>query len=349
VQVLTHLILNDMMKVKGHVSEMMLRLEDPEPRIANLAKLFVDQLAHKPGNPVYNLLPDLLSRLSAETHLPHVAFQRVMRTLLSYIDKERQADSLVERLAGRFVGTEEPAKWRDVAFCMKELPCSEKAVKKLCEHFKQFAHTLVDDEVAAHFDKLCANACRRAKPEAPLRVAAELLAAKIAEVRSTSPLLRPRSAEDPSPVSSLGECELRGLFVTSVVLCVGGRKVRLEAKPATGATEGSGDAEVEKKANDGTVDGTVEEEEEEEEHAAPTKKNARGGTKARTKAAPKAHAHPLRSRGLRVKEDEETTICVGKSQKGGVSMSPWCLSFVVSDRDRCGWYWLLAATARACV
>jgi hypothetical protein len=36
--VLTHLILNDMMKVKGHVSEMMMRLEDPEPRIANLVR-----------------------------------------------------------------------------------------------------------------------------------------------------------------------------------------------------------------------------------------------------------------------------------------------------------------------
>jgi hypothetical protein len=37
--VLTHLILHDMMKVKGHVSEMMMRLEDPEPRIANLVRV----------------------------------------------------------------------------------------------------------------------------------------------------------------------------------------------------------------------------------------------------------------------------------------------------------------------
>ena len=45
--VLTHLILNDMMKVKGHVAAMALRLRDDEPRIAALAALFFHELANK--------------------------------------------------------------------------------------------------------------------------------------------------------------------------------------------------------------------------------------------------------------------------------------------------------------
>ena len=35
--VLTHLILNDMVKVKGQISEMAVCLEDSDPRIADLA------------------------------------------------------------------------------------------------------------------------------------------------------------------------------------------------------------------------------------------------------------------------------------------------------------------------
>ncbi len=45
--VLTHLILNDMMKVKGHVAALALRLRDDEPRIAALAALFFHELANK--------------------------------------------------------------------------------------------------------------------------------------------------------------------------------------------------------------------------------------------------------------------------------------------------------------
>ena len=36
--VLTHLILNDMVKVKGQISEMAVCLEDADPRISDLAK-----------------------------------------------------------------------------------------------------------------------------------------------------------------------------------------------------------------------------------------------------------------------------------------------------------------------
>ena len=55
--VLTHLILNGMIKVKGQLGEMAKCLEDPEPRISDLAKLFFDDLSTK-DNAIYNNLPD---------------------------------------------------------------------------------------------------------------------------------------------------------------------------------------------------------------------------------------------------------------------------------------------------
>lgn len=55
--VLTHLILNGMIKVKGQLGEMAKCLEDPEERIADLAKLFFTELSTK-DNAIYNNLPD---------------------------------------------------------------------------------------------------------------------------------------------------------------------------------------------------------------------------------------------------------------------------------------------------
>ena len=61
--VLTHLILNGMVKVKGQLSEMAKCLEDPDPRIVDLSKLFFTELAAK-DNALYNNLPDIISNLS---------------------------------------------------------------------------------------------------------------------------------------------------------------------------------------------------------------------------------------------------------------------------------------------
>ena len=64
VAVLAHLVLNDVIKLKGHMSALALCLEDPDPRVAALARLFFAELAKK-GNAVYNTLPDVISALSA--------------------------------------------------------------------------------------------------------------------------------------------------------------------------------------------------------------------------------------------------------------------------------------------
>ncbi|TMS10469.1 Condensin complex subunit 1 [Larimichthys crocea] len=63
VTVLTQLVLKDVLKVKGQVSEVAVLLIDPEPHITSLALNFFNELASK-DNAIYNLLPDIISRLS---------------------------------------------------------------------------------------------------------------------------------------------------------------------------------------------------------------------------------------------------------------------------------------------
>ena len=105
--VLTHLILNGMIKVKGQLGEMAKCLEDPEPRISDLAKLFFTELSTK-ENAIYNNLPDgmffltqtcflennhcflVISHLSTGDHaVEEEVFQSTLRYIFTFIEKVR--------------------------------------------------------------------------------------------------------------------------------------------------------------------------------------------------------------------------------------------------------------------
>uniref|UniRef100_A0A2N9FEF9 Condensin-1 complex subunit CAP-D2 n=1 Tax=Fagus sylvatica TaxID=28930 RepID=A0A2N9FEF9_FAGSY len=106
VLVLSHLILNDMMKVKGYINVLAIRLEDEDERISNLAKLFFHELSKKGSNPIYNLLPDILGKLSIQ-NLKRESFCNIMQFLIGSIKKDKQMETLVEKLCNRFSGVTE--------------------------------------------------------------------------------------------------------------------------------------------------------------------------------------------------------------------------------------------------
>lgn len=64
--VLTHLVLNDMIKVKGQVSHVVICLNDTCPQIRDLATVFFTRLSERSNNPVYNLLGDIIATLSRD-------------------------------------------------------------------------------------------------------------------------------------------------------------------------------------------------------------------------------------------------------------------------------------------
>lgn len=87
--VLTHLILNGMIKVKGQLGEMAKCLEDDDNRISDLAKLFFEELSTK-ENAIYNNLPDIISHLSVGKHaVDEEMYQRIMKYIFRYIEKVR--------------------------------------------------------------------------------------------------------------------------------------------------------------------------------------------------------------------------------------------------------------------
>jgi len=66
--VITHLILNGMLKLKSEICDVALLLQDEELRIRNLVKLFFHELHKKDPNIIYNLLPEAISRMSIQEY-----------------------------------------------------------------------------------------------------------------------------------------------------------------------------------------------------------------------------------------------------------------------------------------
>ncbi|KAJ1854231.1 condensin complex non-SMC subunit Cnd1 [Coemansia sp. RSA 1822] len=151
--VLTHLILNGMVKVKGQLGEMAKCLEDRDPRVADMARLFFSELSTK-DNAVYNNLPDIISSLSMGTNaVNEESFARIMKFLFDFIkEKDRQTDNVVEKLCQRFRNTTDERQCRDIAFCMALLPFkSERSVRRLMDGMPCYQNKLADNVVYKQF------------------------------------------------------------------------------------------------------------------------------------------------------------------------------------------------------
>ncbi|KAG7329017.1 hypothetical protein KOW79_007191 [Hemibagrus wyckioides] len=165
ITVLTQLVLKDVMKVKGQVSEVAALLLDPEPHIDNLAVNFFNELAAK-DNAIYNLLPDIISRLSdPERGMKEEDFSTVMKQLFSYITKERQMESLVEKLCQRFRTAKTERQWADIAVSLSLLSMCERGFKKLQECWECYSDKLTEDAVYQPLLSILAKLRRRAEPQ----------------------------------------------------------------------------------------------------------------------------------------------------------------------------------------
>lgn len=121
---ITFLILAGQVKVKGQLSEMAKCLEDPDQSISDLCRLFFRELATK-DNAIYNGFIDIFSGLSNDESLDKDAMKRIIRFLVSFVDKERHIKQLTEKLVQRISKVENQQQWADVAFVLSSLPSSK--------------------------------------------------------------------------------------------------------------------------------------------------------------------------------------------------------------------------------
>lgn len=166
-KMLSYVILQAIVRVTGEISNMAGCIVDENPEIRNAAKEFFRQLIESKELEYYKIMPDIISRLSqSDTPIAEDKFHAVMKYLLELIQKDRQVETLVEKLCSRFRTTNTERQWRDVAFCLSLLSHTEKTMKKLLDHFPNYKDKVQYDEIYDCFKTIISNANKHAlKPE----------------------------------------------------------------------------------------------------------------------------------------------------------------------------------------
>ncbi|KAJ5116482.1 hypothetical protein N7456_000830 [Penicillium angulare] len=126
---LTFLILAGQVKVKGQLGEMAKCLEDDDKKIADLARMFFTELATK-DNAVYNHFVDMFSLLSAERNLEEASLRRIVKFLIGFVEKEKHARQLADKLAARLPRCETERQWNDVSYALSLLPHKNEEITK---------------------------------------------------------------------------------------------------------------------------------------------------------------------------------------------------------------------------
>ncbi|KAJ1646733.1 condensin complex non-SMC subunit Cnd1, partial [Coemansia asiatica] len=184
--VLTHLILNGMVKVKGQLGEMAKCLEDKDQRVADMARLFFAELSTK-DNAVYNNLPDIISSLSIGAGaVNEESFGRIMKFLFDFIkEKDRQTDNVVEKLCQRFRNTTNARQCRDIAYCMALLPFkSERSVRRLLDGLPSFQDKLAQDAVHKYFVEIVTKSRSQSAQKQEVKALMDEFESKLKEARA---------------------------------------------------------------------------------------------------------------------------------------------------------------------
>ena len=126
---LTFLILAGQVKVKGQLGEMAKCLEDSDKRIADLSRLFFTELATK-DNAIYNHFIDMFSLLTAEKELEDDALKRIIKFLSSFIEKDKHAKQLADKLAARLARCDNEKHWNDTAYALSLLQHKNEEIQK---------------------------------------------------------------------------------------------------------------------------------------------------------------------------------------------------------------------------
>ncbi|XP_029054482.2 condensin complex subunit 1-like [Osmia bicornis bicornis] len=132
-RILSSLILKEMLRVRGQISELAVCIVDHDEQLRNDARQFFKVLSQK-GNVLYNLMPDLLSHLTdSELNLNEADFHEILKIILNLLQKEKHVDSIIDKICARLKLATTERQWRDFAYCLSLLQFSAKSLRRLIE------------------------------------------------------------------------------------------------------------------------------------------------------------------------------------------------------------------------
>jgi condensin complex subunit 1 len=137
--VISHLVLNDMLKLKGEVVDICMLLDHKDPSIRIHVQTFFNEINNKGNNVIYNIIPKALARLSNEfKSLDYAKFKTIAVTLLKYVDKEKHIEGLMDKLFAKLKNSIDIVEWRNNTFVLSELNYNtEKILIKFLQSYSE--------------------------------------------------------------------------------------------------------------------------------------------------------------------------------------------------------------------
>ncbi|XP_076281904.1 condensin complex subunit 1-like isoform X2 [Lasioglossum baleicum] len=178
VRVLSRLIMTDMVRVRGQISELALCITDNDTDIREEARQFFKDFSQKP-NALYNVVPDILSRLTdSDLDLKESDFQEIMKYILGLLQKEAHIDSIITKVCARFKFATTERKWRDFSYCLSLLPFSRKSLHHFTDSLPLLKEKIHNKEVL----KTLQTIIEQTKKKPNMKVASMELEAKMKEL-----------------------------------------------------------------------------------------------------------------------------------------------------------------------
>ena len=156
--IISHLVLNDMLKMKGLMSNIMRCYLDPE--LKGVVCVFIEELHTKDANAIYNMIPDSISNLLKTPNLTHNEFKNIADMIFTYITKERQGENLSEKLSMKFKDSAKE-ECLNIGYCLSKLPWNEKAMKKLMDNVSWWQNKILDDQMLGGYFMDIATKCKK--------------------------------------------------------------------------------------------------------------------------------------------------------------------------------------------
>ena len=165
--IITHLVLNEMIKLREQAADILLMLVDENPTIRNLARLFLVKLKERHPHMLQNALPEALSKLSDNVALQNEQFESIANRVIDQAINIREQQSLIERLCQKLFPKEGLPK-RRLCYCLAKCTKSEAAVRKLLDNLTSWqSFVLADEETRKWFEAALAAVMRTKDKENP--------------------------------------------------------------------------------------------------------------------------------------------------------------------------------------
>ncbi|KRZ42372.1 Condensin complex subunit 1 [Trichinella pseudospiralis] len=170
ISIMSYLVLHNLTKPGRMLADIAICTVDENDTIVSLAKRFFKEYSDKTTT-FYSILPDISGQLSLKyNEIGAEKSLEICKFLYSFISKERQNESFVDRLCERFVVAKNLEHCHILAKCLTLPSYNERLIRKVAENMKCYEDKLKDDTVLKCFLSVVDSARRNWKSDGKERL-----------------------------------------------------------------------------------------------------------------------------------------------------------------------------------